>query len=87
MDQSRPAHEQPGTQRGRGRLVARRQRIAFDSDRIDDEVDVFVADWDGSDVTQLTSGPGFHGGPAWSPDNRSMAIEADWGDYPDHYGL
>jgi TolB protein len=63
------------------------QRIAFDSDRIDDEVHVFVADWDGDHVAQLTSGPGFHGGPAWSPDGASIAIEADWNDYPDHYGL
>ena len=77
----------PGRSAGEADWSPDGQRIAFDSDRIDDEVHVFVSDWDGSDVTQLTSGPGFHGGPAWSPDGRSMAIEADWGDYPDHYGL
>ena len=77
----------PGRSAGEADWSPDGQRIAFDSDRIDDEVHVFVADWDGSDVTQLTSGPGFHGGPAWSPDGRSMAIEADWGDYPNRYGL
>lgn len=42
---------------------------------------------DGSDVTQLTTGPGFHGFPAWSPDAARLAIASDWGDYPTLRGI
>ena len=61
------------------------QRIAFDSDRVDVDgrknvVQVHVMNADGSGVTQLTKGPGFHSAPSWSPDAASLAIEADWGD-------
>jgi TolB protein len=42
---------------------------------------------DGSDVTRLTRGPGFHGYPAWSPDTASLAIAADWGDRPALQGI
>ena len=59
------------------------QRIAFYRERIDVDqpVQIHVMNADGSDVTQLTRGPGFHGFPAWSPDGGSLAIAADWGDY------
>ena len=62
------------------------QLIAFDSDRTDlfdgrkGGVQIYVMNADGSGVTQLTRGPGFHGFPGWSPDGASMAISADWGD-------
>jgi Tol biopolymer transport system component len=60
------------------------QRIAFDSDRVDidgrkDVVQIYLMNADGSGVTQLTRGPGFHGTPGWSPDAANLAIEADWG--------
>jgi Tol biopolymer transport system component len=42
---------------------------------------------DGSDVTQLTRGPGFHGFPAWSPDAASLAIAADWGEHSALQGI
>jgi TolB protein len=67
------------------------QRIAFQSDRVDvdgrDDYQVYVMNADGSDVTQLTRGPGFHGTPAWSPDAASLAIATDWDDYPALQGI
>jgi Tol biopolymer transport system component len=68
------------------------QLIAFDSDRVDVEghkraVQTYVMGADGSGVTQLTRGAGFHGAPGWSPDGGSLAIEADWGDYPALQGI
>ncbi|MDP9228138.1 MAG: hypothetical protein M3M99_03680 [Actinomycetota bacterium] len=58
------------------------QKIAFHSERldVDQPVQIQVMNADGSGVTQLTTGPGFHGFPAWSPDAGSLAIAADWGD-------
>ena len=50
-------------------------------------VHVDVMNADGSDVTRLTRGPGFHGYPAWSPDTASLAIAADWGDRPALQGI
>jgi Tol biopolymer transport system component len=65
-------------------------RIAYDTDF---DVDgrkhtqqVWVMNADGSDATQLTRGPGFHGLPGWSPDGASIAIDSDWGD-PDLEGI
>lgn len=60
------------------------QRIAFDSDRVDvdgrkDVVQIYLMNADGSAVTQLTRGPGFHGTPGWSPDAASLAIDTNWG--------
>jgi Tol biopolymer transport system component len=50
-------------------------------------VQIYVMNADGSDVTQLTRGPGFHGFPAWSPDAASLAIAADWGEHPALQGI
>ena len=60
------------------------QTIAFDSDRIDidgrtDVVQIYLMNADGTNVRQLTRGPGFHGTGGWSPDGASLAIETDWG--------
>jgi Tol biopolymer transport system component len=68
------------------------ERIAFDSARVDidgrdDVVQVYVMNADGSGVTQLTRGPGVQGLPGWSPDAVSLAIAADWGDYPALQGI
>lgn len=68
------------------------QTIAFDSDRIDIDgrknvVQIYVMNADGSGVTQLTRGPGFHGTVGWSPDGTKLAIEADWGQPPDLNGI
>jgi TolB protein len=58
------------------------ERIAFytESFRAGPPAQIYVMNADGSDVTQLTSGPGFKGNPSWSPDADSLAINADWGD-------
>ena len=66
--------------------------IAFDSDRVDvdgrkDVVQIYVMNADGSGVTQLTTGPGFHFTPGWSPDGSSLAIGAEWGDFPALQGI
>jgi TolB protein len=65
------------------------QRIAFFSERLkgSQPVQIQVMNADGSDVTELTRGPGFHGFPAWSPDAASLAIASDWGDYPTLRGI
>jgi Tol biopolymer transport system component len=60
------------------------QLIAFDSDRVDVEgrkkvTQIYLMGADGSGVTQLTRGAGFHSSPGWSPDGTRLAIEADWG--------
>lgn len=60
------------------------QAIAFDSDRTDIDgrtapIQIYLMAADGSDETQLTRGPGFHGTPSWSPDGSSLAIDSDWG--------
>ena len=61
------------------------QLIAFDSNRVDIEghkraLQIYLMNADGSGVTQLTRGRGFHGSPGFSPDGTRLAIEADWGD-------
>ena len=66
--------------------------IAFDSDRPDQDasegaVQVYVANADGSGVVQLTRGAGYHADAAWSPDMQSLAIEADWGQFPALEGI
>ena len=65
------------------------QRIAvFSESHVGNQpVQIQVMNADGSDVTELTRGPGFHGFPAWSPDAASLAIASDWGDYPALRGI
>jgi Tol biopolymer transport system component len=48
--------------------------IAFESDRVPHNLEVFVMDADGRNVRNLTNSPGFDGEPAWSPDGRSIAF-------------
>jgi len=65
-------------------------RIAFDSDRlfgVDGDVQIYTMDRNGGDVQQITTGDGFHGDPAYAPTGTSLAIEADWGDYPAKEGI
>jgi len=65
-------------------------RIAFDSDRlfgVDGDVQIYTMDRNGGDVQQVTTGDGFHGDPAYSRAGTTLAIEADWGDYPAKEGI
>ncbi|NJN98537.1 MAG: hypothetical protein HC875_32845 [Anaerolineales bacterium] len=52
------------------------RRIAFSSGR-GGNLDIYVMDANGSNLTQLTSSRGFDEWPAWSPDGRSLAFVSD----------
>ena len=49
------------------------QKIAY-SGWSDDRSDLYVMNADGSGMQMLTSGPGWDGGPTWSPDGRALAF-------------
>jgi Tol biopolymer transport system component len=65
------------------------EMIAFDSDRPGGggRIQIYLMNADGSGVTQLTTGRGFHVTPGWSPDGSSLAISSEWGDYPALQGI
>ncbi len=52
-------------------------RLAFESDRARavDRGDIFVVNWDGSGLVQLTSDESDDREPAWSPDGRRIAFD------------
>ncbi len=60
--------------------------IAFDTDQAGGAPTTYVMRADGSDIRQLTD-VGFSADPAWAPNGRRIAIEADWGDYPASEGI
>ena len=51
-------------------------RIAFYSDR-DGDLEIYVMNADGSNVTQLTHNPAYDGVPGWSPDGSRIAFHSD----------
>jgi TolB protein len=63
------------------------QRIVFDTRTESEAAQVYVMSADGSGLTQLTRGPGVPRAAGWSPDAASLAISADWGDYPTLQGI
>jgi Tol biopolymer transport system component len=63
-------------------------RIAFDF--VDPNGNVEIATLDPtnpSNVSQLTTAPGFHGEPNWSPDGTTIAFDSDLGDHPAGEGI
>ena len=53
------------------------RRIAFESARSAERMEIWLASADGSHVEQLTRGPGrWQGSPRWSPDARSIAFDS-----------
>jgi len=62
------------------------RRIAFQSDRVGDVAEVWLADADGSNPLRLTSGPGRRqSAPRWSPNGRSIAFDSQAQD--GHFGV
>ena len=62
------------------------RRIVFESMRSGERQEIWVANGDGSNATQLTRGPGrIQGSPAWSPDGRRIVFDSQGTD--GHWGL
>jgi Tol biopolymer transport system component len=62
---------------GLGQFSPDGRRIAFESMRSGDRMEIWLAGADGRDSVQLTSGPGrWQGSPAWSPDGRRIAFDS-----------
>jgi Tol biopolymer transport system component/DNA-binding winged helix-turn-helix (wHTH) protein len=56
-------------------------RIAFNSDRVDERSEVWLANADGTAITRLTRGPGrAQGSPRWSPDGRTIGFDSQAAD-------
>ena len=60
----------------RPNLSARAARIAFNSDRNGD-VEIYLMNFDGSAVEQVTYAPGADYAPSWSPDSGSLAFVSE----------
>jgi len=58
------------------------ERLAVDRGTEDTLPQIWILDGDGSHARQLTDSPGGAFDPAWAPDGRTLAIEADFGDDP-----
>jgi Tol biopolymer transport system component/tRNA A-37 threonylcarbamoyl transferase component Bud32 len=53
------------------------RRIAFESTQPSDRAEIWLADADGRNPTQLTRGPGrWQGTPGWSPDGREVVFDS-----------
>jgi len=53
------------------------RRIAFDFFQPDGDEQIATANRNGGDLRVLTSGPGIHEVPSWSPDGRRIAFARD----------
>jgi serine/threonine protein kinase len=62
---------------GHPQLSSDSRRIAFESNRTGAGNEIWLAEADGSNPTQLTRGPGAHqGSPGWSPDGRTIVFDS-----------
>jgi DNA-binding SARP family transcriptional activator len=61
-------------------------RIAFTAD-VRGAPDVFVVDFDGGNLRDLTRHPAWDGQPAWSPDGEQLAFVSRRGDRTDLYAM
>ena len=52
------------------------RRLAYDSNE-GGQADVWVADWQRDTASRLTSGPGNHQEPVWTPDSRRIVYASD----------
>jgi Tol biopolymer transport system component len=60
------------------------QRIAFASNR-SGQIEIWVAEADGSNPVQLTSWNRYSGSPRWSPDGNEIAADSQEGDHTNIY--
>jgi len=51
-------------------------RVAFVSEGVDRKDDVFVSNWDGSNLENITNSSAYEGFSAWSPDGTRIAYES-----------
>jgi WD40-like Beta Propeller Repeat len=48
------------------------KRLVFEADGINGKGDIFVADWDGKNIANITNSPNFDARPTWSPDGTRI---------------
>ena len=53
------------------------RRIAFKSTRAGGQYDVYVIDWDGSNLTRITDHPANDHDPVWMPDGQSLIFSSE----------
>ena len=68
------------TRSGTANVTVEPDRIAFRSDRNDDQYDIYIMDVDGSNQKRLTTTAEDETRPSWSPDGRRIAYNDDDGD-------
>jgi TolB protein len=59
------------------RTASSPSQIAFSSNRLGNQYDIYVINDDGSQVTNLTNHAGNDMKPAWSPDGKKIAFQSN----------
>ncbi|WP_223788978.1 TolB family protein [Marinicella meishanensis] len=52
------------------------QKIVFQSNRMDDDSEIYVMNSDGTGIQRLTNSPGHDGSPIWSPDGQKILFSS-----------